>query len=83
MSTGNFLFGGYLVEAPEVPIWDLPMPDRLFETELHGFAWLDDLVALGTAEARHRAQDWTHDWVRRFGGGRGPGWTPGADRAAG
>lgn len=76
LSAGNFLFSGYLVEAPETAIWDLPMPDVPFETELHGFTWLDDLAAVGDMLACQRAQDWTHDWVLRFGSGQGPGWTP-------
>jgi uncharacterized heparinase superfamily protein len=76
LSAGNFLFSGYLVEAPETAIWDLPMPDAAFETELHGFTWLDDLAAVGDMLACQRAQDWTHDWVARFGSGQGPGWTP-------
>ncbi|MEQ9112955.1 MAG: heparinase II/III family protein [Miltoncostaeaceae bacterium] len=73
---GNFLFAGFLVQAPGTNIWDLPMPDEAFETELHGFTWLDDLAAVGDTHATRRAQDWTHDWVRRFGRGSGPGWTP-------
>ncbi len=73
---GNFLFAGFLVQAPGVPIWDLPMPDEGFEAELHGFTWLDDLAAVGDMHATRRAQDWTHEWVRRFGRGAGPGWTP-------
>ncbi|MDJ1016463.1 MAG: heparinase II/III family protein [Paracoccaceae bacterium] len=73
---GNFLFAGFLVEAPETGIWDLPMPDESFEAELHGFTWLDDLAAVGDVFATGRAQEWTHEWVRRFGGGKGAGWTP-------
>ncbi|MGI9391461.1 MAG: heparinase II/III family protein [Boseongicola sp.] len=73
---GNFLFAGFLVEAPETPIWDLPMPDESFEADLHGFTWLDDLAAVGDTHAVSRAQLWTHDWVARFGAGRGTGWTP-------
>ena len=76
LSAGNFLFSGYLVEAPDVGIWDLPMPDAAFETELHGFTWLDDLAAVGDAVSSQRARDWTHQWVARFGSGQGPGWTP-------
>jgi uncharacterized heparinase superfamily protein len=73
---GNFLFAGFLIEGPNVPIWDLPMPDPLFEEALHGCAWLDDLAAVGDAKARSRAQDWAFDWIARFGRGQGPGWTP-------
>ncbi len=73
---GNFLFGGFLIEGPGLSPWDLPTPDPRFEEELHGFAWLDDLAAVGDMAARNRAQDWTFDWIRRFGRGKGPGWTP-------
>ncbi|MHC0052335.1 heparinase II/III family protein [Actibacterium sp. D379-3] len=73
---GNFLFAGYLVEAPETAIWDLPMPSSVFEEELHGFTWLDDLAAVGDAAARTRAQGWTAEWIARHGRGRGPGWSP-------
>ena len=76
MTGGNFLFAGFLVEAPEVAIWDLPMPDAGFESELHGFTWLDDLAAVSDLHATKRAQAWTHEWVARFGAGLGPGWTP-------
>ncbi|MEO9824732.1 MAG: heparinase II/III family protein [Paracoccaceae bacterium] len=73
---GNFLFSGFLVQAPTTAIWELPMPDAAFEAELHGFTWLDDLAAVGDSHAKKRAQTWTHDWVTRFGRGQGPGWTP-------
>lgn len=76
IAAGNFLFAGYLVEAPETPIWDLPVPDAVFEAELHGFAWLDDLAAVHDRAAGNRAKAWTHDWIARYGGGDGPGWTP-------
>ncbi|WP_235823893.1 heparinase II/III family protein [Actibacterium lipolyticum] len=73
---GNFLFAGFLVEAPDTVIWDLPMPSSGFEEALHGFVWLDDLAAVGDGAARKRAQDWTTLWIETHGRGRGPGWTP-------
>ncbi|MEM9248156.1 MAG: heparinase II/III family protein [Pseudomonadota bacterium] len=73
---GNFLFAGFFVEAPLTQIWDLPMPAPRFETELHGFRWLDDLAAVGTPEARACAQDWLRVWIARYGSGTGPGWAP-------
>ncbi|MCV6591787.1 MAG: heparinase II/III family protein [Silicimonas sp.] len=76
LTGGNFLFAGYLVQAPGTMIWDLPMPDAGFEAELHGCTWLDDLAAVGDLHAGKRAQDWTHEWVKRFARGAGPGWTP-------
>jgi uncharacterized heparinase superfamily protein len=74
--SGNFLFGGGLIEMPGAAIWDIAQADTDAAAEVHGFAWLDDLAAVGDAAARGRAQDWTWDWIDRFGRGQGPGWTP-------
>ncbi len=52
------------------------MPDPGFEEALHGFLWLDDLAAVGDMAARRRAQDWSRDWIARYGAGDGPGWLP-------
>ena len=76
LTAGNFLFAGHLVESPGTTIWDVKSPSVGFSHEIHGFSWLDDLAAVGDAAARARAQDWTWDWIARFGRGTGPGWTP-------
>lgn len=73
---GNFLFAGHLIVAPGTSIWDLDAPDLEFEQDLHGFAWLDDMAAVGDSVSRKRAQNWVWRWIERFGRGRGPGWTP-------
>lgn len=74
--SGNILLAGHLAEAPGLSLWNIPPPDAAFAAEAHGFAWLDDLAALGTKEAQVRAQDWTWGWIDSYGRGRGPGWTP-------
>lgn len=74
--SGNILLAGHLAEAPGESLWDIAAPDPAFAAEAQGFGWLDDLAALGDATARARAQDWTWEWIRRYGTGRGPGWTP-------
>ncbi len=74
--SGNFLFAGHLVEAPSVRVWDITPPDAAFTAEVQGFGWLDDLAAVGDHAAKSRAQDWTWDWIARYGTGKGPGWTP-------
>jgi uncharacterized heparinase superfamily protein len=74
--SGHFLMAGRLVSAPGRSLWDIAMPDPAFQAEAQGFVWLDDLAALGDATARTRAQDWTWDWITRFGRGEGPGWVP-------
>lgn len=76
LSGGNFLFAGFLIEAPGKMIWDIAVPDARFEDALHGFAWLDDLAAVDDAPAQARARDWTFGWIARYGRGAGPGWTP-------
>ncbi|MDQ2094373.1 heparinase II/III family protein [Rhodalgimonas zhirmunskyi] len=73
---GNFLFSGHFVEDPNASIWDLGINDPALLDDIHGFAWLDDLAAVGDFDARRRAQDWTWQWIARFGPGKGPGWTP-------
>jgi uncharacterized heparinase superfamily protein len=73
---GNVLLAGFLVEAKDASLWDMPAPDVAFEAEAHGFAWLDDLAAVGSGAARTKAQGWTWGWIDRYGRGRGPGWTP-------
>jgi uncharacterized heparinase superfamily protein len=73
---GNFLFAGHLLEQKDAHLWDLPAPNADFELELNGFGWLDDLAAVGDAQARDLAQQWLWGWISRYGRGAGPGWTP-------
>ncbi|MEL7125353.1 MAG: hypothetical protein AAGK30_03940, partial [Pseudomonadota bacterium] len=63
---GNYLFAGSLIEAKGTPIWDVAAPDRAYETAIHGFAWLDDLVAVGDASTRTLGQEWLWAWIARF-----------------
>ncbi|WP_299964926.1 heparinase II/III family protein [uncultured Roseobacter sp.] len=73
---GNFLFAGHLLEHADTDIWDLPAPTEAYAREMQGFAWLDDLAAVGDGPARATAQRWLWSWIDRYGRGRGPGWTP-------
>ncbi|MGB7242554.1 MAG: heparinase II/III family protein [Sulfitobacter sp.] len=73
---GNYLFAGYLVEDPGADLWDLEAPNQAYLSELHGFAWLDDLAAVGDVNAREVAQNWLWGWIDKYGQGKGPGWTP-------
>lgn len=73
---GNYLFAGTLINAPGRTLWEIDVPDTGYAADLHGFAWMDDLAAVGDAAARHTAQTWLWDWIELFGKGRGPGWTP-------
>ena len=73
---GNFLFAGRLIEAPDTSIWKIRMPTGRFAMEVHGCAWLDDLAALGSPEARAAAQTWVLEWIALYGAGKGEGWSP-------
>ncbi len=73
---GNFRRGGTLVAAPDMSPWEITEAPPSFLAELHGLAWLDDLAALGTAEARRTMRAWSFEWIARFGRGSGPGWQP-------
>ncbi|MEX0371393.1 MAG: heparinase II/III family protein [Tateyamaria sp.] len=73
---GNYLFAGALIEARGTRIWDVDAPDAAYLNEIHGFAWLDDLAAVGDASTRTLAQTWVWGWIDRYGRGSGPGWTP-------
>lgn len=73
---GNFLLGGQLIEAPRQSVWEMGNRDDPYAVALQGCAWLDDLAAVGDTKARERAQSWVQDWIARYGGGSGPGWTP-------
>ena len=73
---GNFLFAGALVEDAHRSIWQLPTPGPDFREEIHGFSWLDDLVAVGDVNARVKSQAWLDEWIKLYGKGHGPGWTP-------
>ena len=73
---GNFLFAGYLIEAPAASIWAIKAPNAAFEGDLHGFAWMDDLAAVGDTPSRASMQSWLWEWIDQFGRGSGAGWTP-------
>lgn len=73
---GNLLFAGYLVEADDTALWDVIAPSAGFDEERHGFAWLDDLAAVGDMRAREKAQRWVWGWIDAHGRGQGPGWVP-------
>ncbi|NBB96910.1 MAG: heparinase [Alphaproteobacteria bacterium] len=75
MLAGNFLVAGELLNASGTVPFEATTPDAV--DEVHGFAWLDHLAAVGDRPARDLAQAGLRDWSDRFGRGHGPGWAPG------
>jgi uncharacterized heparinase superfamily protein len=76
LTGGNYLFAGTLIHAPDMSLWQLTPPDANYAADLHGFAWLDDLAAVGDGPARSAAQRWVWDWIEIYGKGKGSGWSP-------
>lgn len=76
MLGGNYLVRGRIHEKPDTVPWDVMNLGADQRTHLHGFAWLDDVVAVDTPEARTKAQAWVFEWLERYGLGRGDGWAP-------
>ena len=76
LAAGVFQFTGGIVEAPGATPWEIAPPSPLFEQDLHGFLWLDDLAAVGDDAARDLARRWVAGWIARYGRGGGPGWRP-------
>ncbi|CUH86783.1 Heparinase II/III-like protein [Phaeobacter sp. CECT 5382] len=66
---GNLLFAGYLVESETTGLWEVNAPDAAFDAERQGFAWLDDLAAVGDIRARVKAQKWVWGWIEAHGTG--------------
>ncbi|MCO4826203.1 MAG: heparinase II/III family protein [Amylibacter sp.] len=76
MLAGNYLVRGNIHEMPDSVPWDIVSLGHDQRVQMHGFAWLDDVVAVDTPEARAKAQAWVFEWVERYGRGRGDGWVP-------
>jgi uncharacterized heparinase superfamily protein len=76
LMAGNLALGGQLVETGGRLPWDIAPPNEAFLEALHGFDWLDDLASVPGGAGRGTAQDWLSGWLKRYGRGRGPGWTP-------
>lgn len=68
---GEARFAGSAAMVGAGTIWDAPLPPEADDLR-QSFVWLDDLAAVGDADARARAQAWVGDWMRRYG--RGLGW---------
>ena len=76
LAAGNFLFAGSLITAPDSTPWEVEAPDAAFSESLHGFAWLDDLAAVGDGASRRAGQKWLWQWIDLYGRGQGIGWSP-------
>ncbi len=72
LTAGIFRFAGESVAA-DMPPWTAALRPA-FLAELHGFAWLADLAALGDAAAWARARGWAADWLDQCDGWDAVAW---------
>ncbi len=68
-------FLGRSIAEPS-PLWAPREADAAWLAELHGFAWLRDLRALGGDLARRAARQLVGDWITRHPGPGARGWAP-------
>ncbi len=74
--TGRFELAARSLDLGPDP-WDAAVQsDRAFD-DLQSFAWLRDLAALSSADARDRAAGLAHGWLRRWDRWAVAAWTPG------
>ena len=74
MLAGRIVFAGQTVDAQGAFPWDAAEADPGWRDAAHGFAWLGDLAALGTATARAAALGATLAWIDRHDQRRDPVW---------
>ncbi|MGY6531468.1 heparinase II/III family protein [Glycocaulis sp.] len=74
---GRFTLAGESLTVPQGDsVWELPAPSRPFAARLHGFGWLDDLLAVKDAAARETALVLIDDWIAHFGRWNSFAWGP-------
>ena len=73
LASGDLFLAGRRATLDGLSPFAITPPDAAWLAALHGFDWLDDAQAAGRAE-RAALRAWAFDWLRRFGGGAGPGW---------
>jgi uncharacterized heparinase superfamily protein len=72
---GHVSLAGRRVTVAVHDPWRLAAPSPDVEMAMHGFDWLDHALVGGRKDFR-TLRGWVVAWIRRYGGGAGPGWTP-------
>ncbi len=73
---GEFAFGGQRVSGAGGPPWRPEAATAAWLEEAHGFAWLRDLEAVGSPEARAVARQAVDDWIATCGAWEALAWRP-------
>ncbi len=65
--TGQFEFGGELVETNGKSPFEIASPSPTWEAELHGFSWLRHLQLADSPIAKSNAHTLVRDWIEHTG----------------
>ncbi len=76
LSRGQYDFGGQMVGAADGFPWHAAGANPAWFEAAHGFVWLRDLEAVGTAAARSAARDGVAAWLDRCNGWDALAWRP-------
>ncbi len=72
---GSLAVGAQRIDLGRPP-WREGSLDAAAASELHGFSWLDDLAAVGGADAQARARALVADWIANDSGWDALAWRP-------
>lgn len=72
---GEFALAGQTIHDP-APLWNPPGATESWSAELHGFAWLRDLRAVGGDTGRRTARDLIGRWMDECDRWHEVGWRP-------
>lgn len=75
LAAGEFAFAGQAIHNP-APLWHPPGAIPAWSAELHGFAWLRDLRAVGGDIGRRNARDLVGRWMEDCDRWHEIGWRP-------
>lgn len=74
---GHFIHAGQILDiGQQGDPWTVPSPSERFATWLHGFHWLDDLLARDEKIARVRARFLVDRWITVYGKWNQFAWDP-------
>ncbi len=73
LAQGEVALGGARARVDPADPWRARPPSDAWRDALHGFHWLEDIHAAGRRD-RAALTGWVFAWLRRHGGGSGPGW---------
>ena len=76
LAQGQLGLGGAVASIGEGSVFDVAAPSEVWARSLHGFGWLRNLAASGTAHDQQMAIDAVSTWIDRFPPRNAVAWQP-------